>query len=304
MTVTTLTIKSINEYRDIKAKFLDILEMSRFIAQQIPKKHIPPNNESSFIFGLRFYIRVYAMADSVSKLIPAYINYNTDAILDYNSIFSLSRNIIECSEPLFYVCYDIDDPKEQFLRLAYLKLFELRKWRQYCNRIEDLEGYKKFDCLLCKARQKISNDPTFNEKLNPDEKIEFKRAYERYFRYNEKENALAYKMNYIKKKTYIAAYEFSSYCIHSFPQTVFPMAYRVYDSKEGIKTEVESIINALYVCSRYLAFSTDYFIKKIIVRANYIYFQFNEEEKAFLRNILTRLSEYTIGFEEDIVNHN
>ena len=277
------------KYEKSRKYFLEILEHAKFITSEISSIDTSKCSKEPDIFGFILFTRIYVFAESISKILPKDI-MSDDEYWDYNSIFSLTRNIIDCSETLFYICFDVNSRSNKLLRLAYLSLFELNFWISYYQETGEHKLKKTYIEIKKTALDEIEKSMFFKKLDNREAEI-FKKGKSRIFGYYR--NSLERKMNYINIKTYKGTYKFFSACTHSFPPSLYPMAFRNHNSKEGMEAEIEYITTALLICSVYCGQSANNLINYVIKRIKFIYEQFSEEEKTKLQKISVRLDKIT-----------
>lgn len=275
----------IDNYCEIKKLFLDILDMSKTITFLINSKNDLKYNNDPDIFGVVMFTRIYTISDSIRKLLPNDINHK-DEYPDYNSIFSLSRNLIECVESLFYISFDVNDPNTKRFRLTYFNFFNFRIWIDHFKKIGDKEKRSEYISAKRDAIFLIQSNPIFMMLGNSDRK-EFIKAKYKFFGYSRA--SLAKKMNYIDGDLYLESHYMFSASAHSYPPSLYPMAYRSFNSKEGMQWEIEYISTALRISSIYLAKTSKNMVKNIMTNIKFIYEQLSEHEKETLIKIRSRL---------------
>lgn len=275
----------IDNYSEIKKLFLDILDMSKTITFLINSKNDLKYNNDPDIFGVVMFTRIYTISDSIRKLLPNDINHK-DEYPDYNSIFSLSRNLIECVESLFYISFDVNDPNTKRFRLTYFNFFNFRIWIDHFKKIGDKEKRSEYISAKRDAIFLIQSNPIFMMLGNSDRRAFIKAKY-KFFGYSRA--SLAKRMNYIDGDLYLESHYMFSASAHSYPPSLYPMAYRSFNSNEGMQWEIEYISTALIISAVYLAKATRDMINNVITYTKFIYVKFSDHEKAILSEALPKL---------------
>lgn len=95
------------------------------------------------------HTRICVMGNSIKMLAPK--NYNPQKLFvewDYSSMFTLTRNVMECYQTLFYLCVDEISNDERFARK---KLFDIHDYyarlKLFSNLNENLEEPQVVDML-------------------------------------------------------------------------------------------------------------------------------------------------------------
>lgn len=272
-------------YIDMKKIFVDVSVIVKSITLKINSKGTIKDQDHLDMLGVYFFTRLYATSKSILKLLPENLD-EIDDYYDYNSIFSLTRNIIECSEMLYYVCFDDKNRDIQLLRFAYFKLYERNYMAEHFRQIRDKDNQEKCEKEIDSLIKKIERYPQF-QNLNQEQRKRFKKIKGRFFDHSR--NSIEKKMNYLHENSYKLAYSLFSASAHSFPTALYPMAYRSFNSKEGIDWEIEYITSALFIGSKYLAHSAKNLIDKLIKKHDFIYDRYSKEEKTDLEEIYNKL---------------
>lgn len=193
---------------------------------------------------------------------------------DYNSVFSLSRNIIDCSHMLYYLYFDDICEKERELRLLGLILYDLNDrqrlmslWEDGFNDITDTlmfnvirhsYGLNFIRVFLEEYKKKIK----FNEcflLLDTETQDSILRGAHHFIKTTPEKIDKA--MGIINKNCYKALYKTLSSSVHSFPMT----NNTNYIYGLGAETVYERSFKAyaLYHCADYLKFCTKNIIEKL-----------------------------------------
>lgn len=215
---------------------------------------------------------------------------------DFNSIFSLTRNIIDCSHMLFYLCFDDISQQERDFRYLGLVLYDLNDRKELLSLLNKGLGGISDTCLFNIIRQtydlyridnlidiftsKIKSNLFFG-KLDDDKKDQVLNG--RYHFINTTPAKVDERMKIISNNCYKSLYKVLSSSVHSLPIVSENMT----DGRFGCGVETDSeralITYALCYCIDYLKFSTKNIIEKIFFEFKQ---SFNQDELNELASIL------------------
>lgn len=259
-------------------------------------------SDFKILFACTFFIRLCTASESIRLLCTAE-NYS-----DYNSVFSLSRNIIDCSHMLFYACFDDIPDYEREFRLLGLILYDLNErakllnlWSKGFENVTDILMFNVIrhsyalhglDDQLEVFNKKISLNKRF---LSMDEEAQKSVLRGAHHFIKSSPEKLDSAMGIIDNYCYKALYKVLSSSVHSFPIT--NNLFGLFGC--GVETVYERsfIAYSIYHCTDYLKFSIKNMIEKI-------YFEFkdrfNKPEIEELETILKEVKENHRDTQKDI----
>lgn len=294
------TKEAIKRFFRRRTELCTLLKVAKPIAFQLERKDLNLCRECSDWVGVDLFVRLISTSNSILKIVPKEYKDFEDEFLDYYSIFSLTRNIIESSEILFYIFKDTDNSDERFFRIKQLQVSDTNLWNYKIKDIlkeENNQTWKDELCKWSKRKNEILKEIEPNliyRKLSPGSKEKFNSASKKFFKIAKSKSEdidlleledsnmyiLESDMKYLNKDTFKFAYFICSAISHSQSSTVNSF---LFNSKEGLRYALDNIVNALYYGVLYFGHSLKIFIDKVIPTINTIYEQYTEAERRQLK---------------------
>lgn len=308
ITVDVETQEVFKKFVKRRTKFCNFLEVAKSIALQLESKDLNICSENPDLVGIDLFVRLISTSESIVKILPKEGKDFENKFLDYYSIFSLTRNIIETSEILFYIFMDTYNNDERFFRIKQLQVSDTNLWIskiKYILKEANNQTWKDELCKQSKRKYELLEEIKYNpiyKKLRPEANVKFKSVSKKFFKIarNKSEDIdlleledsnmyiLESDMKYLNKDTSIFAYFICSAISHSQSSTVNSF---LFNSKEGLKYALDNISTALYFSSVYFAHSSKIFIKKVIPVINTIYEQYTKAERMQLQKAFKHIDD-------------
>nr|WP_288833034.1 DUF5677 domain-containing protein [uncultured Flavobacterium sp.] len=236
-------MKNLN-YNENIASYVKNLNLAIKISQ-LGSSRLSDGNKMTWTCVL--HVRLCVMGSSLRKIAPKF--YNPKKLLiewDYSSMFSLTRNIMECYQTLFYLCSQevSDDEKNARKRLFDLHDFYSRKkmFSFTDNKIENIE-------IEQNLKRELANTEYF-KKLDDKRQNYFLKGDNAFFISREDiEEQIGNDKNEFK-----LLYKLFSSNTHSFPMGFYRMLEG--ERGNGVATDVEVNYSALALEV------SEYYIKK------------------------------------------
>jgi hypothetical protein len=257
------------DYSDKLSKFSQTVEIAKKVSKLGSGRYV---KDIKLSWACILHTKICVTSTSLLLLAPPSKKQKNEPISwDFSSMFSLTRNLVECYQTLYYLCIDNISDDE---RLARKKLFNLH----------DYYSRKKLLSFINKPIGDVNIETDLRNELTKTEY--FKKLEERQQKHFLKgDNAFFITREEIEEKmgsdinSYKMFYKLFSSNTHSYPMGFFGMI----DGKRGtgIETEVEVKYStlALQIAEEYLSEST----KNIITLFPDIESKLNEKENNHLK---------------------
>lgn len=191
------------------------------------------------VWACILFTKLCTTARSLRKLLDHDVSkeYKTD--WDYSSAFSLTRNIMECYQTLFYLCFDDVHEEELKARKALFNVHDYYSRKQLFSFIPENFDIERENPEIEKfVLEQLKNSAFFNS-LDEKKRSKYLNGKDAFFmardEIEEKEG--------VSKNTFRYWYKFLSSNVHSFPMGFFRMIDG--DRGTGVHSEVEEIYSTM-----------------------------------------------------------
>lgn len=133
----------VTKFINRRSVFCNFFDIAKLIAFQLKSKNLSLCRKCPDMIGVDLFIKIISTSESIVKLLPKSDDDFTDKFLDYYSIFSLTRNIIEASEKVFYIFENTDNHDERFFKIKQLELTDTNIWISKLGNIIENEQKEK-----------------------------------------------------------------------------------------------------------------------------------------------------------------
>jgi hypothetical protein len=206
-------------------------------------------NDDKKVWACILHTKLCVSANSLLKLAPKIETKDKKPHWDFSSMFTLARNIMECYQTLFYLCFDNVSDSELFARK---KLFNLH---DYYSRVKlfSFTDDKQEDPEVVKKVVKELSETEYFKSLNLKQQSHFLKAESAFFINREEiEHKIGREKNEFK-----LLYKLLSSNTHSYPMGFFG----IFGGGRGTSVETEVEVGysslALEVSEQYLSHSSN-----------------------------------------------
>lgn len=191
------------------------------------------------IWACILFTKLCTTGRSLRKLLDHDVSREYKADWDYSSAFSLTRNIMECYQTLFYLCFDSVPDEELKARKFLFNVHDYYSRQQFFSFFpERFDGEREDPEIEKFVLEQLENSSYFKG-LDEKERNKYLKGKKAFFITREEIE----EREGVNKNDFRYWYKFLSANVHSFPMGFFGMIDG--DRGIGVHSEVEEIYSAM-----------------------------------------------------------
>lgn len=191
------------------------------------------------VWACILFTKLCTTGRSLRKLLDHDVSKTYKDDWDYSSAFSLTRNIMECYQTLFYLCFDNVSEEELKARKALFNVHDYYSRKQFFSFFpESFDGEREHPEIEKFVLEQLENS-IFFKSLDEKKRSKYLKGKDAFFmardEIEEKEG--------VNKNDFRYWYKFLSANVHSFPMGFFRMIDG--DRGTGVHSETEEIYSTM-----------------------------------------------------------
>ncbi|MCH7337934.1 DUF5677 domain-containing protein [Acinetobacter sp. NIPH 2699] len=204
--------------------------------------------EDKVVWACILFTKLCTTSKSLRKLLDHDVSREYKADWDYASAFSLTRNIMECYQTLFYLCFDNVNEDELKARKALFNVHDYYSRKQFFSFLSETYDVQKEDTEIENFVLEQLKNSTFFKNLDEKERVKYLKGKNAFFISREDIE----ERDGVDKNDFRYWYKLLSTNVHSFPMGFFRMIDG--DRGTGVHSDVEEKYStmALEVAENYL----------------------------------------------------